>query len=442
MTKALPETTKIPEQWKAPSAVAGGQVADGWLSSFQDPKLEALVAEAIQNNPTLRAAATQVDVAAGYATQAGALLWPMIGIGGYGGAKGHFEYNKISHKDYIEESAVLFNVSWELDFWGKIRSQKAAARENFAATVADVEWGRQSLAAVVARTYYLAAEIRLLAQLQERAVALYQKALDILRAKEGAGQVSQQAVASAEQDLAAAKAKLVQIQQAQQNIVRALETLLGRYPSAELEAADLAAMPPPMPAGIPSEVLERRPDLVAAEQDVAAAFHLVQTAKLARLPSFSFTGSTGSQGNELIRAIGIPMQLWSLGLNLLLPLFTGGALEAQVQIQNAEQEAALNLFVQKALAAFQEVETGLANERGLMEQRLQLESALAQSRRQLESAQIKYRVGETDYLPVVSQEGDVLTAEADLLEVNCALLNNRISLDLALGGSYEQPSAQ
>jgi NodT family efflux transporter outer membrane factor (OMF) lipoprotein len=441
MTEALPETTQIPQRWKAPAPGAAGGVADGWLESFGDPRLEALVEEALRNNPSLRAAATQVDVAAGYATQASAQLWPISSIQGMGGAKGRFKYKRTTHKDYAKETALFFNVSWELDLWGKVRSQAAAARENLAAVEADVEWGRQSLAALVAKTYTLAAEIRQLVKIQERAVELYEKSVEILKVKRDVGQVSDLAVASEELALADARADLLQLKMARQNVARALEVLLGRYPAAELEApAALAPLPPPLPAGIPSEVLGRRPDLVAAERQVAAAFHLVQTAKLARLPSFAFVGSTGNQGSEVTKALGIPLHFWSMALNLLIPLFTGGALESQVDIQNAEQEAALSLFIQSALTAFQEVETGLDTESGLLEQRRELEAGLQDSRRAFDLAKIKYEIGETDYLPVIDQEGNVLTAEADLLEVDYALIHNRISLCLALGGSYQERS--
>jgi NodT family efflux transporter outer membrane factor (OMF) lipoprotein len=440
MTQALPETTKIPEQWKAPVPGDGGTVADGWLKSFGDPRLEALVDEAVKNNPTLKAAATQIAMAAGYATQAAAQLYPISSIPGGLGGLGHFRKSKISGKEYISEMALYLNVSWELDFWGKIRSQAAAARENLAATEADVQWGRQSLAALVAKTYYLATQVQVLLSIQERGIELLQQELAILRAKQNVGQVSDQIVAEARQNLATAQAALLQTRQAQQDVARALEVLLGRYPAAEVEAAGrLIPLPAPMPASIPSAVLERRPDIIAAEQQVAAAFHMVQSAKLAKLPSFGLGFAVGNQASEITKFIGIPMGFWSLGLSLVQPLFTGGYLQAEVDIRTAEQEAALQLFIQKALTAFQEVETGLSYERNLSEQRQLLDDALTESRKAFNLAKIKYDVGETDMLPVVQQEGNLLVAEANLVGVDHALLNNRISLNLALGGSYDKP---
>jgi outer membrane protein TolC len=133
------------------------------------------------------------------------------------------------------------------------------------------------------------------------------------------------------------------------------------------------------------------------------------------------------------------MHFWSFGLNLLVPLFTGGALQAEVQIRTAEQEAALQIFIQKGLTAFREVETGLATEANLGEQGDLLDTALTESRKAYDLAKIKYEVGETDMLPVVQQEGNVLTAQANLVGVQYALLNNRISLNLALGGSFQEP---
>ena len=443
MSEALPETTKIPEQWTASPAGDGGAVADGWLKSFGDPQLEALVDEALRNNPTLRAAATQIDMAAGYATQASAQLYPISSIPGGAGGKGHFKQSFVSGKDYVSEMALYLNISWELDLWGKIRSQAAAARESLAATEADVEWGRQSLAALVVKTYYLAAEVQTLVKIQERGIELMQRELGILEAKRDVGQVSDQIVAEARQDLTTGQAALLQTRQAQQDVVRAMEVLLGRYPAAELGTAEkVIPLPAPMPAGIPSAVLERRPDIIASEQHVAAAFHMVQSAKLAKLPSFGLGIATGNQASEITKFMGIPMHFWSVGLNLLVPLFTGGALQAEVQIRTAEQEAALQLFIQKALTAFREVETGLAYERNLGEQRQFLHAALTESRKAFDLAKIKYEVGETDYLPVVQQEGSVLAAEANLVGVDYALLNNRISLNLALGGSYEEPSPE
>jgi outer membrane protein, multidrug efflux system len=441
MTKALPETTKIPEQWKAPLPGDGGKVADGWLKSFGDPRLEALAQEAVQNNPSLKAAATQIQMAAGYATQASAALYPISSIPAGAAGKGHFKKSKISGNEYISEMALYLNVSWELDFWGKIRSQAAAARENLNATEADVEWGRQSLVALVAKTYYLAAQIDVILRIQERGVELMQQELAILQAKQDVGQVSDQVVAEAKQNLTTAQAALLQTKQAQQDVVRAMEVLLGRYPAAELQAADkLPPLPTTMPAGIPSEILERRPDIYAAEQQVAAAFHMVQSAKLAKLPSFGLGFAVGNQASEITKYIKIPMGFWSLGFSALLPLFTGGALQAEVDIRTAEQEAALQLFIQKSLTAFKEIETGLSVEANLGEQKQLLDSALAESRRAYDLAKVKYDVGETDMLPVVQQEGNVLVARANLVGVQYALLNNRISLDLALGGSYEEPA--
>ncbi len=438
MTKALPPTTAIPGQWKAPPTGEGSAVGDGWLKSFGDPRLEALADEAVRNSPALKAAATQIDMAAGYATQASAALYPISSIQGGAGGKGHFKKSMISGKEYVSEMAFYVNISWELDFWGKIRSQAAAARENLAATEADVAWGRQSLVALVAKTYYLAAEVQILVNIQQRGLELTRKELSILEAKRSVGQVGDQVVAEARQNLTTAQAALLQTQQAQQDVMRALEVLLGRYPAAEIDASGpLIPLPAPMPAGIPSEVLERRPDIIAAEQQVAAAFHMVQSAKLAKLPSFGLGFAIGNQASEITKFIGIPMGFWSTGLSLVQPLFTGGALQAEVQIRNAEQEAALQLFVQKALTAFNEVETGLAYERNLSEQRQLLAAALGESRKAFDLAKIKYDVGETDYLPVVQQEGNVLVAEANLAGVDYSLLNNRISLNLALGGSYE-----
>ena len=160
-------------------------------------------------------------------------------------------------------------------------------------------------------------------------------------------------------------------------------------------------MPAPVPDGLPSELLERRPDLVAAERRVAAAFHLIQAAEAARLPRIALTAGGGRSTSELLRLAGVGAGFWRAGIDMLAPIFTGGALQAQVEIATAEQQAALALYGQAALRAFSEVESSLASEQLLADQQRYLESVLAQDTEALRLGRLRYDAGATDLLHVL-----------------------------------------
>jgi outer membrane protein TolC len=222
-----------------------------------------------------------------------------------------------------------------------------------------------------------------------------------------------------------------------QQIARSLEVLVGRYPAAELALApDLPPVPPPVPDGLPSELLERRPDLAAAERRVAAAFHAVQSAKAARLPRFTLTGGGGRSSSELIRIVGASTSFWRLGLEMFAPIFLGGALQAQVELATADQEAAMALFGQAALRAFSEVEGSLAGEQLLADQQRFLESQLAQDAEALRLGRLRYDTGATDLLDILQLQARQLDTQFSLVTIRNDRLANRIALHLALGGGF------
>jgi outer membrane protein TolC len=228
----------------------------------------------------------------------------------------------------------------------------------------------------------------------------------------------------------------------EQQVVRGLEIVVGRYPRAELAlAADLPGLPPPVPAGLPSELLERRPDLIAAERRVAAAFHAIQVAKAARLPRMALTASGGHSTSELLRLANVSSTFWTVFANFLAPIFDGGALKAQVDIATAEQQAALALYGQTALRAFSEVETALASEQLLADQQAYLERVLAQDSDALRLGRIRYNVGATDLLDVLQLQTRQLDSNFELIGVRADRLTNRVALHLALGGGFPPPAA-
>lgn len=434
---ALPPGTQIPETWTTRSSSTVVEAA--WIKSFRDPQLEALVAEALQNNLVLQAAATRVEVASNIVTQAHSQLLPWAGLTGSASYLGRYNQKNALGQDKgrFNASSLLAAISWEADLWGRYRSQTAAARQQLAATQADVEFARQSLAAMVAKTWYLATYTQSLHKTALRNVELKQQHLDLSRVKLTVGAVQDQQVNMAAADLASAYSQLAQISSTHQQVLRGMELLLGRYPSAELKIANtLAALPPPVPAGLPAQLLERRPDVIAAERTFDAAFHLVQTAKASRLPSISLTGGAGYMTNDITQMLKLRPWVWTAGANIAAPLFTGGFLKSQVKIANADQKAALALYGQTVLQAFSEVEVALTNERFLREEQQQLAAALNNAEEVYRLEIVKYEVGQVDLQPVLQLESVLLGAKVANTQAQYELLINRIDLHLALGGSF------
>ena len=204
--------------------------------------------------------------------------------------------------------------------------------------------------------------------------------------------------------------------------------------SAEVEtASELMPVPPPIPVGIPSDIIARRPDLVAAERRVAAAFYVTEQARLAKLPSFNFTAGIGG-------STGLDDAILDLGAGIFAPLFTGGALEAQVQQATADQEAAIAIYGQTVLRAFEEVETALTNEALYEEREQYLQAAVDDSLRAYELSRIQYDVGQIDLLSVLLMQTKWIGARVGLIHVKNERLQQRINLHLALGGSFDERS--
>src|SRR5688572_19183119 len=288
----LPGATVVPPEWSATAGVDGAVIAE-WLRTFQDAQLDALVDEALQHNLDLVVAAARVDGAAALARAARALLYPqLIGTALAG----------VFARDGTHDGDALFlSVSWELDLWGRVRAAGASAEAMRAATAADALSARQSLAALVATLWYQTIATERLRQTAITAAAVHEDLLRLVRTRNDIGQVGAQDVALAGADLDRARERERAFASSLQETARSLEVLLGRYPAAEVKLApDLPPVPPPVPDGLPSELLERRPDLVAAERRVASAFYMVQSAKAARLPRITLTGSGGRSSNDLI----------------------------------------------------------------------------------------------------------------------------------------------
>lgn len=428
--QALPNL-QAPERWASEGAL-GASVADGWLATFDDRLLVALVEEALAYNADLRVAGARVEQAAGYASVAAAGLYPAVNLLARGGGK--------LSGDNSGLQGVGLTASWEVDVWGRVRYGRAAADAQYASALADLEYARQSLVAVVAKSWMVAIEARL-----QRAVALdtvgaAERLATIARDRERVGRGDAMEVANAQANVETYRDTLRQLEFAYRQSVRALEVLLGRYPAAELEAPEaLPPMPPPVPAGLPSELLERRPDIIAAERRVAAAFNRAGEAQAARLPRISLTGSVSSISSDLFVLQERDNPVWSAGASLLAPIYQGGALKAQVEIRTAEQRQAVAEYARLALRAFGDVESALASEFAAREREEILTRAVTQWERAVGLARVAYEVGSIDLRPVQQQQLGAFAARSALLRVQSEQRVQRVNLHLALGGGFGAP---
>ena len=424
------------DTWKA-AALSTEAVQDNWLATFADPQLDALIAEAMLHNPDLRVAATKVEQAEQYVELAKAALRPSINLFGTGGLK-------MGGGDVSSAlQGASLGVSWEPDLWGRLRYGRNAAQATYASTQADFEFGRQSLAATVARAWFTASETWLQAQIAADVVGAAEELLTLAEQRWKVGVGSEQDVALARATLGTFRDAAEQVQLAHSQSLRALELLLGRYPAAELEARQsLTVMPGPIPAGFPLQMLERRPDLVAAEQRVAAAFNRVGEAKAAKLPRIILNANVASIHSSILTlAPGFSNPTGGAGAKLLAPIYKGGELQTQVEIRTLEQKEAVADYARLALVALGDVENGLAASETLTARQALLEQTVADNQRALELAQTSYRIGSADLRAVQQQLISLQSSRQALLRVESERLSQRTTLHLALGGSFEQPAA-
>jgi NodT family efflux transporter outer membrane factor (OMF) lipoprotein len=429
-------TVALDHPWKA-DASAQGAVQDNWLATFNDSILNSLVHEALLANPDLRVASARMRQSRELLVQARAPQFPAVGIGGTGGLK--------ASGGGGDPSSALQGVgaaaSWELDLWGRVRYGKMAAAEENVAAQADYEFARQSLAATVAKAWFAAIQFTQQAKLAAEMVGssgeLAKLAAD--RERVGAGSDVETAVARANQhnleDLRA------QSEFARDQALRALELLLGRYPAAEIAASeDFVAMPPAPPAGVPLNVLERRPDVIAAERRVAAAFNRVGQAKAAMLPAITLNLNFGYFDSDILQLKEeFENPTGGVGARLLAPIFQGGALRAQVRIRTLQQEEATASYAGAALRALNDVENALAAGRALDTRVRSLTQAYDEQNRAFGLTEHSLQVGRSDRRALEQQRMAAADARIALLGVRAEQLSQRVNLHLALGGSFEAP---
>jgi multidrug efflux system outer membrane protein len=420
---------QVPDQWTGAGAAAG-TVGDNWLTTFGDEQLSEAVREAILHNTDLRMAAGRVEQALLHAKLAGARLYPSADLIARGGGK--------MSGDNSGLQGVALSMTWEVDLWGRVRYGRAAARADAMSAQSDFEYARQSMAALVAKSWFLAIEAALQAEVARATIRDTEELVRLAEARARVGVGNEEDVFVARSAVSTHLDNLRQIELAREQAIRALELLLGRYPAAAATVSpQLPGQPGALPGGLPSELLERRPDVVAAERRIAAAFNRVGEAKAARLPAIALTSSVNSISSDLFVLMDRDNPVWSLGANLLMPIFKGGALKTQVEIRTAEQKQAIAAYAVIGQRAFGEVENALAAEIAAREREQLLAQAVADSRRALEIVQTQFKVGSTDLRFVTQRQLALNATQSAVIRVQTEQRVQRVNVHLALGGSFE-----
>ena len=413
-----------------PSSADYVPISVDWLSAFKDPILLDLIEEGKANNRNLKIAAGNVERAWLLARQAGVGLRPTLDLA-LGGSRTGIGSTTTS------DVSLSFQAAWEIDIWGRIQAGYDAAVTSAQAIEADYIYAQHSLSASIARGYLLAIEAAKQADLTRQNIQLLERILAIAEFKYKNGAVTIQDVALARSDLATANDNLANIEGSRRDALRALEVLIGRYPNAQIDLpTTLPVLPPAPSAGIPSEILERRPDLIAAERNVAAAFQLTAQARAARLPRLSLTGSLGGASNELSSILNPANTVWQATGNVLVPVFNSGSLQTEVEIATIEQEQVLNTYAQAALEAFSEVEQNLDQGQVLLTREQALTKASNEINKAYEIARLRYSEGESELIDVLTIQQRQASADSNLIAIRRALLDQRINLYLALGGKW------
>lgn len=423
---------EVPDRWVF-GAGFDQEIADNWAGILQDDQLLQLIEEAFEHNPSLRASAETVARARAVLAQSKAGLLPAISgsIGASGG--GGFEGD-----DFDDSYSGSLSASWEADLWGAIRSGILSDEYDLKSTAAVYKNARESLVATVARSYISLVEAQKQLQLSSETLAAQLETLRVVQARYDLGAASRVEVVLAESDVASAQDNVVAVTATRTSNAIALQILLGRYPDAQIEISDaFPAIQENIGIGTQIELILRRPDILAAEYDVLSAFSATRALEERRWPALNLTTGISTAASNPSSILDPVSLSYSIGASLANSLFDGGLTRARLDAANAAERQALALYGDAVLSGYQEVEVILQNLTALSQRLGYTETRATAARETLELAEIQYRAGDIDLLDVLTFRQRSFQADSTLLSIQQQLLDTRIALYLALGGSAE-----
>jgi NodT family efflux transporter outer membrane factor (OMF) lipoprotein len=434
-TVQTPTSFKELGNWK-PSE-PGDQLSGGkWWERFNDPELNRLEESLNISNQNIVAAVANVEASRAIVHQARSQYFPLVTAGA----------SLTRSRQPVGPSGVTastysgtLDASWEPDIFGRVRSSVRAGRYGLQVSVADLENVRLSAQADLANDYFLLRAQDDLQEILNTTVNAYQDALDMARARYTAGLDSDEAVAQAETQLKTTQAQAENIGVLRAQYEHAIAVLIGQPASSfSLPAQVVALSPPAVPVGVPSELLERRPDIAAEERAVMQANAQVGLTKKAFFPTLLLTASGGFQGNSISNWLNWEDRLWSVGTSLAQTIFDGGSRRATVQQAQAGYNVTVANYRQTVLTAFQQVEDNLASVRILSDVIHEQDSAVESAKRTLEEADVRYRSGIDPYLNVITAQTALLNAQESALTFRQQQITASVNLIKALGGGWDE----
>jgi multidrug efflux system outer membrane protein len=410
-----------------------------WWEVFQDPELQGLIRIALQQNYDVRIAASRIIQAQAQFRITRSNQFPTV-AGNVAATDLRSPKNKLQPAYQLNAEQLDLSVSWVLDFWGQFRSATEAARAQLVAT----EWGRRavlsSLVANVASGYFQLRALDLELAISKRTLADRQDSLGLVSTLERHGATSLLEVRQAEQLVYTASSEIPDLERQIQQQENALSILLGRYPSAIPRGQTLTeqAHAPDIPAGLPSALLERRPDVVNAEQQLISQNAQIGVARAAYFPQISLTGNGGTQSAALSGLFTGPSGLWNFTAGLTQPIFTAGRIKANIKLSEAQQRQAALVYQQTVQEAFREVSDALIGYQKAQEFRQQLQLLTDSAADASRLSALRYKGGATSYLEVLTNDTNYFAAELNLAQARFSELQAMVQLYQALGGGWQE----
>lgn len=425
-----------PSAWSAMPEQVTAFEPQSWTDDFDDPQLERIVDEALAHNLDLEAAAARMDAALASAVSNRAGFWPSLNASGSGSKARRSSASGIQQTPTAETYGLSARFAWEIDLWGKLRNGYKAALADEEAAIADYLAARLSIAARTAKAWYAAIEAIQQLELETRSLDALESSAQIVEESFASGIAGALDVRLVRANLASARSTLEQRERVRDAAVRSLETLLGRYPANELEVAtSLPDLEEVVPIGMPSELLLRRPDVIAAERRLAAAEQRKFEAGKARLPSIDLSLVRGTSDSNVENVFDfVERRIWSQSLNVAQPLFQGGRLAANHRRSRADYEQAVANYSLTVLNAFREVENALGEQDSFARDYAYLQVAAQESVQAEELAWEEYGRGLSDITTALESVRRSIAARRSLIQVSSQRIQSRIDLYLALGG--------
>jgi len=441
-------TAPTPAAYKEAAGWKVAQPADdaprgAWWEAFNDPDLNALEAQVDISNQTIAAAAARVREAASATDAARAALWPVVGVTGSAQRNSVSSSNSSGSNSSNRNTSynIDFGASWEPDLWGGIRRNIESNRDLAQASDADLAAARLSVQATLAQTYLLLrvqdAQIELLRQ----TVAAYERSLQLTRNQYAAGIIARGDVAQAEAQLKSTQAQVFDATITRAQLEHAVAVLVGK-PPAELSIAprELVAVFPDVPLAVPSALLERRPDVAAAERRAASANAQIGVAQAAFFPALTLSANGGLQSSVIGSLLSLPNRYWSLGAQLAQTLFDAGLRSAEKTQAIAKYDETVANYRSTVLTGFQEVEDNLIALSLLEQEAAVQDAAVAFARESAAIALNQYKAGTANYLAVVVLQANALNSERTSLGILGRRLTASVGLVKALGGGWNATS--